>query len=332
MPGFQQFVNLYPAPGVWGARASNNPTAVVDAGPFNLTSGASGVTVGKMAWQQLTAATGKSVVNNFSPTAPVIPDGIIGNEQQVLITAWLAQYGLVVPAGYPVTIYNRGDFWAKAVYGPVAIGNKVFANLFSGDVLGAAAGSFPTNAVGSSAVVVATTTLGTPYLMTITSTTSGSLQIGQQITGPGLTGGLFYVDSFGTYNGSTGTINLSAPVQAASTGGTFTSIANVGIGGAVVSSATINSGTNILTIVTQTSGIVAVGQLIQCATVGLPAGAYVASLGTYNGTSGTVNIGPSNATATITTQPFNFSAWIETPWYFNSAGNTGDLVKIGSRW
>ena len=52
--GFQQQVTLYPAPAVWGERASMNPTATVDAGPFNLTSGLLGAAVGKFGWQNLT--------------------------------------------------------------------------------------------------------------------------------------------------------------------------------------------------------------------------------------------------------------------------------------
>ena len=335
MPGFQQFVTLYPAVGVWGGRASNNPTATVDAGQGNFAAGASGVTVGKFGWQVLTPLTGRAVINSFSPTAPAIPDGFVGNEQQALITTWLAQSGLVVPAGYPVTLYNRGDFWAKSVYGPVTIGQKVYANLFSGDVLGGVTGlnatGLPTTATGSASSVTATTTAGS-YSINVTAVASGVLAVGQQISGPGLTGGIYYIDSLGSGTGNTGTYNLSAPAVAASTGGTFTTVANIGAGGAVVSSATISTGTNSLNIVTQTSGLILPGQLVYCATAGLPAGAYVASIGTYNGTSGTVLIGPSNATGTITTQAFNFTAWIETPWYFNSAGNAGDLVKIGARW
>lgn len=332
---FQSAVNLYPAVGVWGVRASNNPTSTVDSGQGNFAAGTSGATVGKFGWQVLNALTGRAVVNSFSPTVPTVPDGFVGNEQQALITVWLAQSGLVIPAGYPVTLYNRGDWWAKSVYGPVTIGQKVYANLFSGDVYGGVTGlnltGLPAAATGSAASVTATTTVGS-YSMNITATGSGSVQVGQQINGPGLTGGVFYIDSLGTYNGTSGTVNLSLPAVAASTGGTFTTVANIGAGGAVVTSATISTGTNSLNIITQTSGLILPGQLIYCATAGLPAGAYVASIGTYNGTSGTVLIGPSNATGTITTQAFNFSAWIETPWYFNSAGNTGDLVKIGSRW
>ena len=140
MTGFQQSVALYPSPAVWGARASLNPTATVDAGPFNLTAGLLGAAVGKFGWQVLNATTGRAVVNSFSPLVPTLPDGFVGNEQQALITVWLAQNGLVIPPGYPVTLYNRGDWWAKAVYGPVTIGMKVYANLFSGDVYGGVTG------------------------------------------------------------------------------------------------------------------------------------------------------------------------------------------------
>lgn len=324
MAGFQQSVNLYPAVGVWGGRASNNPVAVVDAGQGNLAAGTSGVTVGKFGWQVLTALTGRSVVNSFSPLAPVAPDGFVGNEQQALITTWLGQNGLVIPAGYPVTLYNRGDWWAKAVYGPVTIGQKVFANLFSGDVLGAAAGAFVTTAVGSAASVTATTTVGS-YSMNITATGSGVLVVGQQISGPGLTGGIYYIDSLGTYNGTSGTVNLSLPAVAASTGGTFTTVAPVGIGGFV---GTASFATSVMTVTATTSGTLAPGQIIT--SVGVAVGTYISSMGTYNGTTGTVNL--STTPGTITAQAVTATAWIETPWYFNSAGNTGDLVKIGSRW
>jgi hypothetical protein len=331
MTGFQQAVGLYPAPAVWGARASMNPTATVDAGPFNLTVGVLGCTVGKFGWQSYAALTGLSVVNNFNPTAPTLPDGFVGNEQQALITTWLGQNGMVIPAGYPVTLYNRGDFWAKTVYADAAIGNKVFVNLFSGDVYPAATGSFPTANVGSAASVTATTTAGS-YSMNITATGSGTVAAGQQISGPGLNSQFpIYIETLGTYNGTSGTVNLTQAAVTASTGGTFTTTAAVGIGGAVISSATIASGSASLNVITVTSGVIAVGQQVQSSTAGIPAGTYVSALGTGTGGIGTYTLS-ANATATITTQAFQFSAWIETPWYFNSAGNVGDLVKIGTRW
>jgi hypothetical protein len=330
--GFQQQVNLYPAPAVWGDRASMNPTATVDAGPFNLTSGLLGAVVGKFGWQVLTPATMLSIVNNYSPTQPTIPDGFVANEQQALITTWLGQQSMVIPAGYAVTLYNRGDFWGKTVYTDAAVGSKVFANVFSGDVYPAASGSFIADVVGSAAVVTATTTAGS-YSMNVTAFTSGTLAVGQQVSGPGLTNGLYYIESAGTLvlpaSSGSGTINLTQAAVTASTGGSFNTIANVGIGGATCSSVSSTSSTT-MTINTVTNGTIVPGQLIQPIT-SIPANNWVASIGTFNGTSGTIIMGLAS-TGTITAQACKFSAFIETPWYFNSAGNVGDLVKIGTRW
>ena len=333
--GFQQAVFLYPAPGVWGARASMNPIATVDAGPFNLTAGTLGTSVGKFGWQSYTASTGLGVVNSYSPTAPIIPDGFVANEQQVLITTWLGLNGMVIPAGYPVTLYNRGDFWAKSVYADAAIGNKVFANLFSGDVYPAAAGAFVSAQVGSAASFNATTTAGS-YVLTVNSWTSGQLAVGQQISTAiaGLNPEIaYYIESAGTLSlpatSGTGTVNLTAAAVASVTGA-FTSLAQVGVGGATCTSVTGGSGSPNLTINAVPVGVLAVGQLVQPITNITP-GTYIATLGTWNGSTGYVVLNQ-NPTGTITAQACNFSAFIETPWYFNSAGNVGDLCKIGTRW
>ena len=327
--GFQSQVYSYPAPAVVGARASMNPTATIAAGPLGLTAGALGLTVGKFAWVSYAQAGGAGVANNFSPTQPALPAGFVNNEQQALVTTWLGINGLVVPPGYQCTLFGRGDFWAKTIYADAAVGNKVFANLFSGDVYGAATGSFVSAAVGASALITATTTAGS-YSMNVTAFTSGTLAVGQQISGPGLTNGNYYIESGGTLtlpaSSGTGTINLTQAAVAASTGGTFTTVANVGIGGCVCSSVSSASSTT-LTINTVTSGTIVPGQMIQQIT-SIPANNWVASIGTFNGTSGTVIMGLAS-TGTITAQACNFSAWIETPWYFLSAGNVGDLCKIG---
>ena len=338
MAGFQSQVYTYPAPAVVGARASMNPTATIAAGPLGLCAGALGLTVGKFAWVSYATAGGPGVANNFSPTQPALPAGFVNNEQQALVTTWLGVNGLVVPPGYQCTLFGRGDFWAKAIYTDVAVGNKVYANLFSGDIYGGAAGLFllagatgggPSDAVGASAVVTATTTAGS-YSMNVTAFTSGTLAIGQQITGPGLTNGLYYIESSGTLtlpaSSGSGTINLTQAAVAASAGGTFNTIANVGIGGCKCSSVSSSSSTT-MTINTVTSGTIVPGQLIQGIT-NIPANNWVASIGTFNGTSGTIIMGLAS-TGTITAQACNFSAWIETPWYVLSAGNVGDLVKIG---
>jgi len=338
---FQQSVALYPGVGLLGSRASMNPTATVDAGPFNLTAGALGVTVGKMAWQAMTASTGLSLTNNYANAVPSIPDGFVSNEQQALITTWLGLNSLVIPAGYPVTLYNRGDFWARSVYLDAFIGAKVFANIYSGDVYPAAAGSFITDTVGSASVITGSTVAGS-YTLTLTANVvSGTVMKGQQISGPGLNPQFpTYIDVGGTASfplatgaGNTQTLYLSAPALTTQTGQTYSTIANVGIGGCTCSISSTSSTTVTINSITA-GGTLAVGQFLQGIT-SMPAGAYVVSAGTLAlpATSGTGTIIISAATTgTISAQTCGFSPFVETPWYFNSAGNVGDLVKIGTRW
>ena len=327
--GFQSQVYVYPAPAVVGARASLNPTSTVDAGPLGLTAGVLGVIVGKFAWVSYAVAGGPGVANNFSPTVPTAPNGFVCNEQQALITTWLGINGLAIPPGYPVTLFGRGDFWARSIYADAAIGQKVFANLFSGDVYPAAAGAFVSAAVGSSAVLASVSFAANSYTMTINTITSGTVAIGQQVVGVNVPFNC-YIESAGTLplpaSSGSGTVNVTAAPPVAITTQPMTTIANVGIGGAVCSSVSSASSTT-LTINTVTSGAIAVGQMIQAIT-NIPAGTYVSSIGTFNGTSGTI-IMSAASTGTITAQACNFSAWIETPWYFTSPGNAGDLCKIG---
>ena len=135
---FQKQVNLYPAPGVVGARASQNPVATVVAGPGALVAGALGVQVGTFAWVVdgvVHYATEGSTVNSVAK-----PAGFIANERQGLITPWLGSDTLTVPSGLPITLYERGDFWTKATYNDAAVDNKVYANLFTGEVYAGAPG------------------------------------------------------------------------------------------------------------------------------------------------------------------------------------------------
>ena len=320
----QRFVNIDPAPGVVGARASMNPVFSVAAGRFSLTSGALGVAVGKFAWNAYATAGGPGVANNYSPTAPAVPDGFVSNEQQGLITTWLNDSSLLLPAGLPITEYYRGDFWAKNVYAEAALGQKIFANLFSGDVLGATTGSFPVNVAGTSAAFTASVSSGTNTL-NVTALTSGNIQVGQQIVGVLGNYGNNYIESLGTGTGAGGTYYLSQNVGTTSTSLPLTSQTPSGIGGATMS-ATANWLQNQINVVTVTSGAIAVGQLVQA--TGIPTGTYVASLGTSTGGLGTVNLS-ANLTATITNATVLFSSWIETPFSVLSPGNVGDLIKIG---
>jgi hypothetical protein len=325
---FQTHVNTYPAPGVVGQRASQNPISTVVAGPGGLVAGTAGVNVGKFAWNTYASAGGPGAANNSTPT-PLVPDGFISNEQQALITTWLGESGLAVPAGYPVTEMQRGDFWARNPYADAAIGQKVYANLFSGDILGAATGQFLTNEVGSNAVIASATIAKDSYELNIITLTSGVIQIGDEVFFPtspaGAPQGHTYIESFNSFNGTSGTVELTQAPTATFTTKAFTTLAPVGTGGGTIN-ASANNGDTVLTVNSVTHGQVVAGQRIKGTSI--PTDAYVASLGTYNGTSGTVNLSAAT-TGTISSAAVLLSAFIETPWSVLAPGNVGDLVKIG---
>jgi hypothetical protein len=322
---FQTQVNIYPAPGIPGTQASNNPIGIVDAGSGALVAVTGGLTVANFAWVTGTTNLGGGTAQNACPTtvsvAPYVPDGLVLNQHEALITTWLGQATLVIPQGVQCTLADRGDFWNVSNYGAAVRGQKVFAHLFNGNVLVAAAGSFPANLVGSNASVTASVATS---VLTVTAVASGVLAVGQLVQGSGIPSNT-YILSLGTGTGGTGTYNLTTtPGTVAS--GTVVTTAVAGLGGAVASSVSSSSSTT-LTVNTLTSGTIAVGMLVQAIT-NIPAGTYIASLGTGTGGTGTY-IMSAASTGSISAQACNFSPWIETPWYAKSDGNPGDLIKIG---
>jgi hypothetical protein len=320
---FQNQVNYKQAPGIVGGIASMNPIATVDAGPGGLTAGPNGILVGRFAWNSYPVAGGPGRASNACPAGqPRKPDGFISNLQQGLITSWLTNSTLAIPSGKGVTEHLRGDFWAFSTMSEALINSKVFANLLDGQVLAAAAGSFPTNAAGTVSSVTASLVVGT-NTMTISATGSGIPAIGQLVTGPGVAPNT-YIESIGTYNGTSGTVFLSQNALATETAQAYTTALPEAYGGFV---GTASFATNVMTVTAITSGALAVGQLVQSANVA--AGTYIASLGTGTGGLGTYNL--STAPGTISAQAASTSAWIETDWYVNSPGNVMDLIKIGVR-
>ena len=324
---FQKQVNINPAPGHVGGIASMNPLATVDAGPGSLVAGAPGVFVGRFAWNYYPVAGGPGQAQNSCPIsaslAPRKPDGFISNQQQGLITLWLNESSLAVPTGLPVTEHDRGDFWAYSTLSEALINNKVFANLVSGQALAAAAGSTPANIAGVPAVIVGTIASLTNYSLNITSVTSGTPEVGDLVVGLNIPQGT-YIESFGTFNGTSGTVFLSQNATATFAGETLSTSVPEAYG-AFVGTATF--ATNVMTVASVTSGAVAAGQIITSASVA--AGTYVVKqlTGTPGGI-GTYQLSTTPGTLSPA-QAITATAWIETDWYVKSAGNVMDLIKIG---
>ena len=140
--GIQTQVNVVAAPFVAGDFASANPRASVLAGAGGLVAGAAGVSIGRFAWLSYATADGDNApatVNSFG-SGPVA--GFVHREQQGLITAYLADAGMLVPAGFPVTLFSAGDFAVTNSGTTQAVpGQYAYANYANGLVTFAAAGA-----------------------------------------------------------------------------------------------------------------------------------------------------------------------------------------------
>lgn len=133
---FQNTVNLLQAPAVAGDFASANRWASAEAGPGSFVAGSGGVTMGLFAWAD-------SSQNTVANTGTGAPTGFVHREQgAALITAYLAESGNLIPAGFMVTLMKGGDYWVRnAGAGAVTVGMKVFANNTTGAASFAAAGA-----------------------------------------------------------------------------------------------------------------------------------------------------------------------------------------------
>ncbi len=131
---FQTTINYQPGTAVAGDFASNNPRATVLAGPGGLVAGTGGLTVATFAWVQSDGVT----VLNVGSTAP---SGFISRQDmQAIISTYGAEAGSTIPAGFGVTLYNKGDFFVTT--GTAAtVGQKIFASTTTGAIETGAAGA-----------------------------------------------------------------------------------------------------------------------------------------------------------------------------------------------
>ena len=197
MNGFQAQVNQYPAPGVEGSFASNNPMSNAIAGAGAYVVGPYGVTVARFVWSPDLM----NLYNTNNPAANVgAPIGFLANEQQGLNTVFLSASGMTMTPGAIAEPFTRGDFWAKMSAASTGVNQKAFANVNTGAVYPATSGSPPQTFAGTASFAT--------NVMTVVTETSGTITVGTLITSAGVAAGT-YVSSFGTGNGGTGTYNLS---------------------------------------------------------------------------------------------------------------------------
>lgn len=202
---FQTSVKSQQAPAIAGDFASANPRASVLAGESALVAGANGVTVGNFAW-----SLGNVAMSNFQASPAQV--GFVHREMNAIITVWLGQSSMTVPAGLPVTLMEAGDFWGLFA-GGATIGQKVYANYGTGALSAAATATPPTNTG-----VVSTATNTT---LTVTTAPAAPIVVGQPVSGAGIAAGT-YIAALGTGTGGLGTYTLSAATTATAAGVTAT--------------------------------------------------------------------------------------------------------------
>ena len=214
--GFQTVVGTVPAPAVAGDFCDTNPRATVNAGPGGLVAGASGVIVGHFAWasyEGMDPDNAPTIVNSFGAGAPT---GFVHREQQALITAYLADAGMVVPTGFGVTLFSEGGFWVKNDGTSQALyGQKAYARNSDGAVLFAATGTPGTATITGSIGAVATTSVTgsiSGNVLTVTAVGSGTLYPGSTLSGTGgggVTSGTKIVAQLSGTTGGVGTYALN---------------------------------------------------------------------------------------------------------------------------
>lgn len=316
---FPNQVNVQPAPAVAGDFASTNPRAIVDAGPGGLVAGPSGVTVGRFGWLSYASAdtdNAPAQVNSFataSQGAPQAPAGLVHREQQALITTYLTEATMQIPGGFPVTLFNAGDFWVKNDGGTQAyIGQYAFANFADGRVFFGAGvqGSIGTGTLaGSTATIQGTMTTGTlgftgslaGNVLTVSNLTSGTIQIGT-VLGTMAAALTTIVAQLSGVAGGNGTYAVNIPEQS------IPSSPFTGIYG-------------ILT-VASVAGTIGIGML----TVSGTATSFITGFGTGSGGAGTYF---TNATSG-SNGPYTGTSNLQTKFIAMSSGAPGELVKISS--
>lgn len=122
---FQTTVNLQQAPAIEGDFASEGPRHAALAGEAAYVSDGTAM-IGRFAWL---AANG--TINSNGKGTLI---GFIHREQQALLTTYLAESGMVIPAGLMVTVSDEGDFFAKLTGAASTYGAAILANTADGSI------------------------------------------------------------------------------------------------------------------------------------------------------------------------------------------------------
>jgi hypothetical protein len=307
--GFQTSVSTQPAPAVAGDFASANPRFSVDAGPGGLVAGAAGLLIGRAAWlspSQVDANGAPAIANNFG-SGPIA--GIVPREQQGLITEYLQESGMLLPAGFQTTVMKSADMWVvndgttEALYGMFA-----YADYATGKFNFAAA-SAPNSASVTGAIAASTASVTgsiNDNILTVTAVGSGVVVPGATISGTGIAAGTKIVSQQSGTSGGIGDYVVSIPEQ-------------------TVASTAVSLTYGTLTVSAVGSGVLGVGDTLSGS--GVVAGTTITALGTGTGGTGTYIVDNNTVVASTT---ITAGTNIQTKWIAQSSALPGELVKVTS--
>lgn len=135
---FQTHANYNWPTGYEGDFASANPHKTVVSTSLGFRAGKEGVTVGRFAW-----ADAEGILANAGTTRPA---GFVYRNQQAYIPTIPGSYTNAINAGFPVTLAEGGDFFARSST-VATTGQSVFASTKDGTISTGDRGSAPTDTV-----------------------------------------------------------------------------------------------------------------------------------------------------------------------------------------
>jgi hypothetical protein len=316
--GFQTQAYYDPARAVAGDFASSNPRHSVVAGPGGIIAGVS-LHTGRFAWLTSNPVDGDgapAVANDFGTGTPA---GFVHRDQQGLITTYLDEAGQQVQAGFPVTLFDGGDFFVVNDGASQAlVGQKAYANFSNGKITFAATGSPTAGGTSSASTIAAKTATLTGSIagnvLTVTAESGDPIVAGAVLgSGSGVATGSAIVSQLlpllsGEALGGIGRYYLSIPEQTvASEAMTFTY--------------------GLLTVGGTVAGTFGLGDTVTGS--GVTAGTTITQLGTGTGGAGTYYV---NLTQTVGSEEIDVGVSnVETNFRVVSSGLAGELVKITSQ-
>ena len=187
--GFQTFVNKELPNGLPGDFAGANIRANVIASPWGFKAPAGGTLVGVAAWANPTTGVAS---NYYQPSSFA---GFVHREGQGLITQFLGIASVQILGGDMVTVMDQGDFWGLFAAGGTAT-QKVYADPVTG--------ALTANATGQSVTATASagSTIASNVLTTTDADVTGTIAVGQIVTGAGIPAGTYIASAAGTGSGT----------------------------------------------------------------------------------------------------------------------------------